>query len=262
MGWFRKIKTQQLNFFKGKITLPDIVYIDYDGTISDNNGYLYDAFVYSAKKHLTKQQVKEVSKIKEDGDRWAYLGTLKLSQEEEQAFSADFANYMTQQQLKLIKGIISFIKLLNKVDIPVYILSQKGGDSLRNELKKNKMYRYFKGAYGSYDFEGCMKPSPEFTAKIKEATLAKPDKICWMIGNTYTDVEMGKNIGCQSFLVTKEDFKKVNKENRGIVGKYVFFTSYRQLSKLIKVMLDHKKKKLAQIAQQMQDKQQNNNIKK
>lgn len=239
MSFFEKLKINRLpsTKFDAITRLPECVFFDYDGTIINNSKYLVKAFNYALKCNFNKKKDKkilnEIKKIKKDSDKWNYIKT-NCSNEIFAKCNTDYDIYLSSQRLCKIRGVENVLKKLKKLNIPMYVISQKRGDGLREELKKAKlMPKYFVNAYGTLDFKELQKPSKEYVDAVRTDSKTK-SKSCWMIGDRCSDVITGINMNGKAFIIDKGEFNKINQEFNDEIGKKIFFTSYRRLEKLIK----------------------------
>jgi D-glycero-D-manno-heptose 1,7-bisphosphate phosphatase len=120
-------------------------------------------------------------------------------------------------EFEFLPGVIEAIKLINKKKIPIYVISNQScvgrgyitieqlneiNSRMLAELKKNGAIidDVFVCPHHPEDNCDCRKPK---TGMFKQA--AKKYKIdfpsSWFIGDSATDVEAGKNIGCRTYLL-------------------------------------------------------------
>ncbi|GEM_PF-3316548 len=236
-----KIKRLPATKFENITKLPDVVFFDYDGTIAEDK-HLIKAFKYALKMNFDKKKDKEflkaLKKIKKDSEQWAFIKTNK-SNEIFAKCNEDYDVYISKQRICKVHGVVKLIKKLYKYGIPMFVISQKRGDGLRDALKKAKLDKYFTNAYGTLDFGTLQKPSKEFCDKVAEACGAV-GKSCWNIGDRYSDVMTALNFGGCAFIINKCEAEKIITEQGNLIGEKVFFTSYRRLLRLVKTLRKQK----------------------
>ncbi len=236
----KKIKKSDLN---NVTTLPEVVFFDYDGTICNNGKYLVKAFNYALKVNFDKKKdksiLKAIKKIEKDSEKWAYIKQ-NCSNEIFAKCNEDYDKYISKQKLCFVRNVKRIIKLFNKYDIPMFVISQKRGEGLREELKKAKLNVYFDNIYGTLDFDELQKPSKDFIEKVQKNSKTSKKK-CWMIGDRYSDVVSGLHMKATIFIISKDDIKKIYEEQENLIDKQIFFTSYLKL--IIHIMKLHRKKK-------------------
>ena len=211
--------------------LPEAVFFDYDGTISDNERYLVPAFEYAIKKNLDKKTRKEIAKINYDADKWKYIKE-HFSTEIFAKCNEDYGKYIVNQTFYSIRGVRKFIYNLKKMRIKMYVVSQKDGNGLREEMKKTGIIKHFNGIFGTLDLGTLQKPSKEFMDKVKEITKTT-NKNCWMIGDRCSDVVSAINLDAKAFIINKVEYQKIVSNYSNLIGKQIFFTSYKRLLKLL-----------------------------
>ena len=232
----KRIKRIPITKFDNIDKMPEAVFFDYDGTICDNSKYLVKAFNYALKTNFNKKKDKNlltaIKKIKKDSEKWAYIKQ-NCPIELFEKCNQDYDFYISSQKLRLIPYALKTIKLFNKYNIPLFIISQKYGDGLRNELKKAGILQYFKNAYGTLDFGELQKPTKEYMEAVKKKTGTK-NKHCWMIGDRNSDVVAALNMNSNAFIINKEEVEIIRNNYNDLIGKQIFFTSYKRLCTFIK----------------------------
>ena len=228
---FRKKDQFPQTSFENISNLPDVVFFDYDGTISDNAENIVKAFKFVLKKNFTKKQAKEIKKIKKDSEQWAFIKQ-NYPIEMFSKCNADYDEFLSNQKFHKVRGALKLIKRLYRFKVPMIVISQKRGEGLRDELKKAKIDKYFKNAHGTLDFGELQKPSPEFLQEVKNANNITSQK-SWVIGDRIVDVITALNLNGKAFIIDKSDFEEVVNNNGNLIGTQIFFTSYLKLKKLV-----------------------------
>lgn len=126
------------------------------------------------------------------------------------------------EEFKFLPDVIDAIKILNQKNTPVYIITNQSGigrgHMSLNDLKivHDKMMEEFKanGAYVDDIFIcphapnencECRKPKPGLLLKAKSKYPEIDFKASWFIGDSMSDVEAGKAVGCNTYLVKKDE---------------------------------------------------------
>ena len=166
--------------FKKITELPEVVFFDYDGTISDNSKYLIKAFNYALKKNFNKKKdkdvLKNIKKINKDDEKWKYIKQ-NCSLQIFEKCNSDYGYFLSQKKMKKVRGVLKMLKLLKKYSIKAFVVSQKDGKSLREELlKAGLLNKYIEDAYGTLDFGELQKPSLEFINEVIKQTKTKTKK--------------------------------------------------------------------------------------
>ena len=114
--------------------------------------------------------------------------------------------------LKALEGAEETLKFLKEKKIFTCIVSNKDCFILRNEITKLLSWdKYFNSAVGADDAEED-KPSikpVKLAFKGKENLL---DENSWLVGDTLTDMECARNIGCKSILFGANPARKIFEE--------------------------------------------------
>lgn len=233
MIFFKKRKIAEYRNTKPNTVkkLPEAVFFDYDGTICDNSKYLVKAFNYALKLNFDKKKdklvLKKIKKIKKDSEKWAYIKQY-CATEVFVKCNEDYDRYISKQKLHLVRNVMMLIKLFYRYNIPMFVISQKRGDGLREELQRAKLDKYFQKAYGTLDFGELQKPSKEYVEMVISDSKTKT-KYCWMIGDRCSDATVGIHMNCPVFIIDRSEAKKIHEEYNDLIGKQIFFTSYLRL---------------------------------
>ena len=238
------IKKLPTTNFDAITSLPEVVFFDYDGTICNNSKYLVKAFNYAVKLNFDKKKDKKtlsaIKKIKKDSEKWAYIKQ-NCPQQIFVKCNEDYDKYIAEQKICLVKNVKKVIKLLSKYDIPMYVISQKRGDGLREELKKAKLNKYFVKAYGTLDFGELQKPEQAYVDAVLNDSKSKT-KSCWMIGDRCSDATTGINMNGFVFIIDKGEVEKIKTEYNQYIGKTIFFTSFNRLKSLLTMLRKNQNK--------------------
>ncbi len=134
---------------------PDIIIFDYDGTIANNDKHIMKAIKYTIHRNLNKEEIRKTKKFKIDNEYWEFIKH-NCSNSIFVECNKDYDNFLSLQKLCKVRGSFQLIKLFAKHNKPMFIVSQKCGESLREDLKKGKIMKYFKNAYGTLDFDDLL----------------------------------------------------------------------------------------------------------
>lgn len=126
---------------------------------------------------------------KEFQDKWQEANTL-------------YDKYLHQipvGQVTLNQNVYVMLECILQKNIPMVVVSNKIGDSLRTEIKQFNLSKFFNCIIGSGDTSED-KPSviPALTA-LQEIAI-KPSKKVWFIGDSLTDMECARKIGATKVL--------------------------------------------------------------
>lgn len=102
-------------------------------------------------------------------------------------------------KLKPLAGAIATLDVIKKLGIPMFIVSNKKGGNLRQEIAHLGWGHYFKGIAGSDD---AAKDKPHADPVLHALTPHgfKPAEDIWFIGDSDIDLECAKNTNCTPVL--------------------------------------------------------------
>lgn len=190
-----------------KIVKPDVIFFDFDGTISDNTQQLGFAFKMALKKHgFNESDLIKIIESELQGDYYTpwEMAEKQLTKTEFIAMEKDYHKYyfdlVKTEMYKEVEGVRNFLEFCKKEKIPMIILSGRDGFAVRNEAKYRDWNKYFAGIYGEWDFDNFVKPQIEALQMAAKKSHIKY-KTCWYIGDTNTDIQMAINAKCEAIYV-------------------------------------------------------------
>jgi len=180
---------------------PKAIIFDWDNTIIDTWPLIHEAIdetmVTMGKKPWGLAKVKEnVHKSMREsfpvifGDDWQKAGKIYKD--------SYHRNHL--EKLVPIKGALELIDLTIKLNLVIFVVSNKGGTTLRDEAAhlgiKNKFFSIIGAMDAIYD-----KPSKEVVEMALEGSdLDVKKDLIWFIGDSYIDIECALNSGCMPVL--------------------------------------------------------------
>ena len=218
--------------------LPDVVYFDYDGTINDNDKYIKPALKYAIDTSLTKDQKRFYKHIKDDFDVFDFLYTFNLYDKAISKYDA----FLLEKKFKPVKDVINFFDALKQKNVKMVVASAKYKKGLKTEIENRGISNYFVKLYGSNETRYYNKPSKEYTNKIEKELKLKSGYKCWNFGDTKTDVVMGRNFGCITFMIDTKDKKRILEAYKEEIDKTIFFVKYQDMIKLLEKIPNQSKK--------------------
>lgn len=215
--------------------LPDVVMFDYDGTINNNKKQFNKCIDYMIRHCFTKEEIAIIKKEypKPDILIFDYLKEKFSTEKMSDALKTTDEWCDKQRKIRLMRGVKKLIKYLYNNRFNAFVVSQKCGVSLRNDLNKLKLTKYFNRIYGSLDFgEEIHKPLKEFTDKIVEIEGLQ-NKNMWIIGDTINDVIMAQNFGGIALVVDDTSYDIIFERYKDLIGKEIFFTRHKDILKRV-----------------------------
>lgn len=186
---------------------------DVDGTLLDTTEFIYQAFEHAFETNkidsITRQHLKELmgKPLKE------MYQTLAPSVDAEVLIDAH-RNFQ-KQNLHLSKSYLKVEETLEKLKqagTKMAVVTSRSKVSSILTLELAGISHYFEIILSSEDVKN-LKPDPESIFKVLETLQVKPEEAV-MIGDTYADVQAGKNAGTKTIAVSYgfhgEEVKKHN----------------------------------------------------
>ena len=215
------------------LTKPKAILFDWDNTLVDTWPIIMFAlntmFEQMNRPTYSEEQMRrEIHKSARDslpklfGDDW---------QKAEQIYQTTYLKHR-YEKLTLLPQAREMLDLL-KADGTIYmsIVSNKTGQTLREEISYLKLDDYFVKQIGSLDADNDKPAIDPVLLALKPSSIV-PSEDVWFIGDTVIDVECAINAGCTPFIYgptdvsNYESYKKINRLN-----------SWQDLLKLLKPLL-------------------------
>ena len=117
------------------------------------------------------------------------------------------ANYLKQDsnQLKILDGALDLINEAYDSNITLFIVSNKMGPTLRQEVQNLNITNKFFSIIGAHD-ASLDKPSNKPVKLALENSDINPENdLIWFIGDSHVDVECAINSNCQPIFFGKEN---------------------------------------------------------
>ena len=126
---------------------------------------------------------------------WEHHPDIKFSEKEFMGFKSQYFLKFASSKIKLMPGVLVFIKYLKKRGIRLALVTATRRGSLEVFLNKFNLRSYFEVIIAEDDVKK-LKPHPEAYSKAIKLLSLKP-KDCLVIEDTKLGVESGKSAGCQ-----------------------------------------------------------------
>lgn len=183
---------------------PDAIIFDWDNTLIDS----WQLIGRSIDKTLTDmgKQPWGINKVKKTvyksmresfpaifGNKWQEAGEI---------YQQTYHNL--RHQVQFLPDAKKLIEDLTKLQIPLFIISNKVGDNLRFEVKKLQIDQYFFSVIGAGDAKyDKPDPAPVDLALLGSNLDPKKNDI-WFVGDAPTDLYCAINSGCKPILFGKD----------------------------------------------------------
>jgi len=103
--------------------------------------------------------------------------------------------------LRAIDGAGDLLDWLHEREMPLFIVSTKRGDVLRDEVSKLGWDRYFLSVVGAMDTEKDKPARDSVDLALKKSALSQRRNEVWFVGDKEIDVVCARNGGCVPVLV-------------------------------------------------------------
>ncbi|HAZ7572715.1 HAD-IA family hydrolase [Legionella sp. PATHC032] len=205
-----------------------LVIFDWEGTIADTLGVILhtvateaktlgfgDIDPYQARKYVDLGLVQAVKKT---------LPNLTAGQQEDLLQAVQSAMISRPTEVRLIPGVLEFIKQLHQAKVDLAIATNKGHNSLIRALQATELDQLFKVTRSAGQVPA--KPCPQMLEEIMEEFGRDPSSTL-MIGDSTTDMEMAKRINVNAIGM---DFYHQQEDALKAAGALAVFDDYKLLS--------------------------------
>jgi phosphoglycolate phosphatase len=186
-------------------TKPSAIIFDFDDTLVNARPIVHKALDSTFKKFNISKEIITTKNIDVNRSLRDYFHHIFADNiyEARDAYYEYYTDYA--KDLVMLENAEMVLQLLRKHGIFTVIVSNKGGDRLRNEVHKHLVWQdYFDAIIGSGDAHQD-KPSP-MPAKmaLQNANLQSYDDV-WFIGDSLVDLQTANNLGCKGILFGSND---------------------------------------------------------
>ncbi len=195
--------------------LPKAIIFDWDNTIIDTwpliHGAIDKTMVNMGKEPWGLEKVKESvhNSMRESfpkifGDDWEKAGKIYKD-----TYHADHL-----EKLVMITNSLELINIAFDLGIILFVVSNKVGQTLRDEVNHLGLKDKFFGVVGANDAK-YDKPSREpVDLALEGSNLSAETDLIWFVGDSFVDIECGLNSGCKPVLFSEE-----NKLSRDLIKR-------------------------------------------
>lgn len=180
-----------------QLTKPRAILFDWDNTLADTWPTIHEALTVTFEKMgrkpwtMTETKIHVHRSLRDSfpdifGDRWEEAGKL---------YRENFLKIHLEQLTMLPDAERTLKTLAAKPEIYVALVSNKTGNSLREEVAHVGFGKYFRKVIGALDAKED-KPSAEPVHMALDGTGIKPSEEVWFVGDSVTDMECAHNSGC------------------------------------------------------------------
>lgn len=176
------------------------ILFDIDGTLLDTKNYIFNAFNYALDSRGYKKTKKEIESVM--GKTLEKCYELLVPSQDPQLFCPLHVEYQ-QNNYHLIKPFPNLKKVLKKIktsNILIAAVTNRSKHTLHKSLKDVSVHEYFDVILAVEDVANP-KPHPEHALTALKKLGVKPEN-AYMVGDTQTDILLGKNAGIKTIAVT------------------------------------------------------------
>lgn len=205
-----------------------LVVFDWEGTVSDTLGQILHTVAaeanrlgfgaidpYQARKYVDLGLIQALKKL---------FPQLSLTQQEQLLQAVQHAMISRPTELRLIPGVLEFIKKLHDANIDLAIATNKGQHSLQRALQATGLDQYFKVTRSAGQV--AAKPHPQMLVEIMNE-FGRDSASTLMIGDSTTDMEMAHSIHVAAVGV---DFYHQQESALRAAGASAVFDDYQLLA--------------------------------
>ncbi len=213
-----------------KVTMPDAVFWDWDGTLADSYNFLNDAHNHT----LAALGFAPFS----DGEYRNYFGKPRevlypaIYKDKCDEAKDIFQKYVLENshKVKIVEGAKEVLDIFHNQNIPMGIVSNKKANLIAQELKHLGWSDYFRIIIGAGDAKTDKPSGAPLLLALENSNINHNDNVVWYVGDTENDLACAKEVGCASLLLKD----CVNADE--LIEKYspiISFDNYYQLKEIL-----------------------------
>lgn len=188
-----------------KLKKPQVVIFDWDNTLAENREIVVSAMNKTLKKYK-KDEWEKTKKEKRDNSKSLKENFVNFfgAELEKQAYK-DYLEFYHEfnHLLEIPNNAKELLKLLNKINLKIIIISNKERSLLLNEIKiLYSDIEFFKIMANGDSEKNKPDASPVFKALEDINIKINPENI-WIIGDSSQDIDCAYNANCQPILYGK-----------------------------------------------------------
>ncbi len=184
------------------VSFPRAVIFDWDNTLVDAWGCVTDALNMArqafSQPPISIQETKGFSAKSAKNLFKDWYG-----EEADKAHDIFYGRYQESHlaHLKAIEGADNLLIYLKELRVPLFVVSNKRGDILRQECHCLGWDSYFLSLVGSLDADRDKPEREPVDMALQQAGLKADDSSIWFVGDTHGDVQCARNAGCTPVLL-------------------------------------------------------------
>ncbi len=181
--------------------LPDAVFWDWDGTLSDSYEFLNDAH-----NHTLVTLGFEAFK---PGEYRTYFGKPRevlypaIYKDKAEEAKEVFGAYVfdNAHKIKLIPGALEVLNFLHKSGVEMGIVSNKKAAFIQEELRHMKIGHIFTVVIGAGEASADKPSGAPLLFALEKAGVSHKKQSVWYIGDTENDLACAKDAGCPALFL-------------------------------------------------------------
>lgn len=205
-----------------------LVVFDWEGTLSDTLGQVFNCVAEEARKlhfgELDKELARQYVELGLVNAIRKVFPDLTLMQHERLLEAVQQSLYTRHGDVYLIPGALDMVQHLHDAGVSLAIATNKGHQSLQRALQLSGLARFFSVTRSAS--QAPLKPCPQMLTEILEETAISVDDAV-MIGDSVTDIEMAQSLGMDSIGV---NFYHKHSDVLLAAGALRVFSDYRELA--------------------------------
>ena len=158
------------------------------------------------------------------GDRWKQARSIFVEK----------YNKLNLAHLKTMPGSQDLLSAIKHLDIPLFVVSNKQGPTLRQEAEHLGWTVFFAAIVGSMDAKRDKPERDPVDKALHQAGMKADDPAIWFVGDSESDVKCARNAGCTSILIDRNpDAELLNTD--------LIFSDCHELQSLLYSLANNKK---------------------
>jgi len=196
--------TNRQNF--QKLSRPDAIIFDWDNTLVDTWPLIHHS-INKTMEAMEKPQW-SLEKVRNSvhksmresfpeifGNNWEEAGEI---------YKKSYQN-IHLNKITLLPNSLNLLEFLLQKNIKVFLVSNKIGSTLRKEVKKLNLEKYFFSVVGAHDADFDKPQTNPVKLALMSSSISLEKNYIWFIGDTIADIECAHNCGVEPIIFGSAD---------------------------------------------------------
>ena len=187
---------------ESRIKKPSVIILDWDDTIVNSGEALKIAFEEVVKEMGLTYDKNNIKRYRhyylKDSIPKLFTGDADAIKD---AYDKKVTEITKNNVIEILPGALESLQILVKTGTALCVVSNKFGETLRDEINKLNLSHYFDSIIGAEDAKRAKPWSDPVDLALKNVDINKRNGEKWFIGDSVADIECAHNTNSMPFLI-------------------------------------------------------------